>query len=267
MNRQGKNGIGYCDATLNPIVGCVKGCKYCTAARGAPRFRARTVLDIAEGRAIPARKLDDPEDWTFDNPLWYPGRLEDLRRKKPTRWFLCNVSDWLGRDVPFQWACEILSAMNRSPRHKYILLTKQYEWLTYFARHSLHRRSIGDNTVLGVSITNRAQQEPALVALRAVREHIPQATRFVSAEPLRERLDLVEDSFLTSHLIQWIAIGNDSTRRSVPEDAVVWYDNLCYGAKIAGCPVFIKRHGWDTCTPRYRTKDLPAVLQPRQAPT
>lgn len=38
MNKQGKNGIEWCDYTWSPVTGCLHGCEYCYARRIVQRF-------------------------------------------------------------------------------------------------------------------------------------------------------------------------------------------------------------------------------------
>ena len=96
-----KTKIEWCDATINPVVGCPRGCKYCYAKRLNDRFKW----------------IDD-----FSKPQFFPERLKEFESKKPKSIFVNSMSDY-----EF-WSDEQLEligeAIYRNPQHKYIFLTK-----------------------------------------------------------------------------------------------------------------------------------------------
>lgn len=114
--------IEWCDFSINPIrarlgVGdghyCEKvspGCKNCYSSRRQPRFRMPQFSE-QRSKAEPyfdARKL-----------------LQVLKRKKPTKWFWCDMTDMFGDWVPDEWIAACFAAMAATPWHTHQVLTKR----------------------------------------------------------------------------------------------------------------------------------------------
>lgn len=97
-----KTKIEWCDCTINPVVGCTYGCKYCYARRMNERFG--WILD-------------------FSKPQFFPERLEQLYSKKPQVIFMNSMSDIA--DWEHEWIIDTFKAMEENPQHKYIFLTKR----------------------------------------------------------------------------------------------------------------------------------------------
>ena len=98
-----KTKIEWCDSTINPVVGCPRGCPYCYARRMNDRFKW----------------VDD-----FSKPEFKKERLKALESKKGKAVFMNSVSDiayWDARDI--HWTLE---AMEQNPQHKYIFLSKDW---------------------------------------------------------------------------------------------------------------------------------------------
>ena len=96
-----KTKIDWCDCTINPVVGCPRGCEYCYA-----------------------RKLNTRFKWIpdFSKPQFFPERLKEFEGKKPKSIFVNSMSD-----IEFweeEWEAKIRAAIIKNPQHKYIVLTK-----------------------------------------------------------------------------------------------------------------------------------------------
>lgn len=100
-----KTKIDWCDATINPVVGCPRGCEYCYARKINDRFHI-----------VP----------DFSKPQFFPGRLKALESKKPKSIFMDSVSDWaFWTDAQRE---QVMRAIMCNPQHKYIFLTKSAEF-------------------------------------------------------------------------------------------------------------------------------------------
>lgn len=93
--------IDWCDSTLNPVIGCKNGCKYCYAEKINRRFGF-----------IP----------NWKEPHFFPERLKQLYNKKPKSIFMDSMSDigWWEEE----WKQQTYKAMLDNPQHTYIFLTK-----------------------------------------------------------------------------------------------------------------------------------------------
>lgn len=154
--------IDWCDASWNPVTGCLHGCEYCYARRIAERFGGCWRLDLPPDTSwrgnVGERKLmgdyarhndgkchvlDEPEIEcaVFDPPSGYRGKVkpypyyfsptfhryrlgEPQSWKKPRNIFVCSMADLFGYWVPDEWIAEVLKACDAAPQHRYLFLTK-----------------------------------------------------------------------------------------------------------------------------------------------
>ena len=148
-----KTKIDWCDATWNPVTGCLHGCEYCYARRIAERFRAREIYDpecqcqrhlIERGMLTGTGKpleLDYPweqknKDGSITNaaypfgfePTFHRYKLDEPQRwKKPRTIFVCSMADLFGKWVPDEWieqvfeACEAATCWKLSEREERII--------------------------------------------------------------------------------------------------------------------------------------------------
>lgn len=167
INQDGTKG-----KTWNPVSGCTPispGCAHCYAKRMAQRLAGRCGYPEA------------PHE--FDVTL-HPEKVGDpLRWKKPTRVFVCSMSDLFHHDVPFEFIKDVSRVMRACPQHTFQVLTKRPERMAEFAA------AIGiawPNVWLGVTAEDQEQADQRIPVLL----QIPAAVRFVSIEPLLEPVDL-----------------------------------------------------------------------------
>lgn len=132
-------------------------------------------------------------------------KLEDVRRrKKPTKYFWCDMTDIFGDWMQPDWLAECFATMDATPQHTHLLLTKRPEnirrmWPDKQCDNCLevscgpHRTGCLDirhreNVWLGTSISTQTDADRNIPHLLRCRDLSP--VLFVSAEPLIEAVDI-----------------------------------------------------------------------------
>jgi protein gp37 len=208
----GKTSIEWCDHTINPIRArlngrtghhCVKvspGCKNCYASRMQSRF-GMPPFEVGKREGV--------EVFLDAGTL-----VEVLKRRKPTRYFWCDMSDLFGEWVPDETIAACFGVMAATPQHTHLVLTKRpermVEWFKWVEQHRAstqyipHETSVCvaaaepivgplgakcawplPNVWLGVSCEDQQRADERIPLLLQV----PAAVRFVSAEPLLGPID------------------------------------------------------------------------------
>ncbi len=237
-----KTSIEWTDASVNPIRArdkatgaeghwCVKispGCKNCYASRTQPRLRMHA---YEAGNRDKIEVYLDPK--RFD---------EVLRRRIPTKWFWADMTDLFGDWVPDEWIDECLAVMTLTPDHTHQVLTKRADRARrYFdgAKDRVSRRAARlweelsppplrkriwhraeeygrgadwwplPNVWLGVSVENQAAADERIPLLLQT----PAAVRWISAEPLLERIDI-------ARYLKPTLVARDGRRLQHPDPAI-----------------------------------------------
>lgn len=257
--------ISWTDESWNPNVGCKPvspGCMHCYAARQAHRglceaHRGLTKVGPAgpyfngEVRLRP-EKLTEPITW-----------------QKPMRIFVPSMGDLFYDAVPFEYAAAVFGVMAAARHHTFQLLTKHperlgefltwlvnggscgYVWQTLyvhlqaqgvFCPGRLTEERMGSpwpwplpNVWLGTSIEGNAQFGRV--------EHLrkcPAPVRFLSCEPLLERVDITE--VLATGDIHWVIAGGESGPNARP-CAMEWIEEVVEQCAEAEVPCFVKQLG------------------------
>lgn len=192
--------IQWCDSTVSPTTGC-DGCELFIPGVGGPCYAGA----LHEGRL--AKSLPDLYAPTFTEVRLAPGRMKraagwsDLRGvvrpgkpwippETPRLIFVDDMSDILSAAVPFDYLkAELIDAATsiKGSRHVWMVLTKRPGRLNEFATRLFESFGIAwpENIWCGTSVTGRASLKRA----EALAAH-PASVKFLSAEPLRERIDL-----------------------------------------------------------------------------
>ena len=98
-----------------------------------------------------------------------------LRRRKPTRIFMCDMLDIAHEDVPFGFVDQIWETMRQARQHTFQVLTKRPERM----QHYLRDWAPLPNVWLGVSVENQRMADERIPVLLDT----PAAVRFLSCEP------------------------------------------------------------------------------------
>jgi len=226
--------IEWCDETINPIVGCTKiseGCQNCYAEKMAWRLKCMGHPQYQD--------VVDENGWTgkigFD--------LDKIERlpmpRKGKRFFVVSMGDIFNKDVSDNQRDQVFYCLRFRPRHTNIILTKRPGHMKRYFEGCRERgvpvlfwESHGLKLWKGVTVENN---EMGFFRL-AILKKIPAAIKFVSVEPMLERVDF------ENHLswLDWVIVGPETgpwARECKPE----WIESLYEQCKAAGVPFFDKR--------------------------
>ena len=288
--------IEWTQETWNPIVACSKvspGCDNCYAERQA--YRNMLCLGAAQGPAGPtyeayecavAYEVADPNHdhtpvkslgwsgWTFliEEVLQKP-----LKRKKPTMYFVCSMSDLFHEDTSFEDIDKVFAVMALCQQHTFQILTKRpMRMLEYMTQLKAGARFVGKaatkqtssteagdvasgrassstpmlNVWLGVSAENQEYADKRIPILL----DCPAAVRFVSVEPMLGpvRLDTlcaaeicngrfgVNALYPEAAHVDWVICGCESGPGRRPM-SVDWAIDLRRQCKEWSVPFFMKQ--------------------------
>lgn len=221
--------IEWTDETWNPVTGCTRvspGCDNCYMYALYPRLNRMGVPGY-EGAPDNIRLLGE----RLSIPLSW---------QKPRRVFVNSMSDLFHPQVPFEFIAAAFKVMEQAAAergHIFQILTKRpgraVAWW---------RQYEGDfpegwpaNIWIGTSVENQ-KYAPRLTVLA----RLPAPVRFVSAEPLLERIDLTP--WLQDGTLQWVIAGGESGVNARRMD-LDWARSLRDQSVKAGVPFFLKQLG------------------------
>lgn len=227
--------IQWCDHSINPIrarhretgaIGhyCEKiapGCAHCYASDLQKRFKMPAF--VARGR-----RLDDVEPFLDETKL-----AEVRRRKKPTRYFWCDMSDLFGHWVRAEWLDACFKTMDETPQHTHLVLTKRPEMVDCLWPTGESRR----NVWLGCSVSDQKTADESIPALLECRPLSP--VLYLSIEPL---LGPVDVSRYLETGINWVIVGGESGQKARKCD-MRWIADIIDQCAAAGVPCFVKQLG------------------------
>lgn len=270
-----KTKIDWCDATWNPVTGCLHGCDYCYARRIAERFRpeyvsgmygtnesevsSRTNYELKEPmrrcryESDGVKLLYEKTAYPFGFvPTFHRYRLEEPQRwKKSRNIFVCSMADLFGDWVPDEWIAEVFAACEKAPQHRYLFLTKNPAryMMMYNARYiqqwnerhpeKPHRQTEEYKGVLTLPVHDNWWFGSTLDSMKSRRAMLGCSDHtFVSIEPLTERMEVGLGSFGDD---EWIIIGAETGNRKgkvIPRRE--WVEEIVEAANITGAAVFMK---------------------------
>lgn len=267
-----KTGIQWTDWTWNPIAGCFTaspGCKNCYAVRAAWKMSHHGNAKVSgkyEGTA--ELGANGEPVWTGLVRLAESALTEPLTRRKPSRIFVNSMSDPFYDGFSDEQIARIWAVMALAHWHDFQVLTKRAarmrDWLRDPKTPDLVAAEIArldptaklpawplPNVWVGVSIEDQPRADERLPLLL----DCPAAVRFVSAEPLLGKVDLVwalkrsslGSSDLAAAGLHWVISGGESGPRArlMHPDWPRLLRDQCAGAGVA---YFFKQRGewsWD----------------------
>ena len=204
----------------NPFTGCTKvspACKNC----------------YAEAIAL---KLNRWGTAGYENTFQFTvhhNRLEKaipLKRKKPTLYFINNMSDTFHEDADDQSIDNIINIVRQAHWHHFYILTKRSRrMMEYFKREAAP-----DNLWLGVTIENRKHGLPRLKDLQQTNGK----NKHICCEPLLEDLGVID---LTQ--ISLVVGGGENARESARKTELSWVESLQSQCQRQGVHFYWKQWG------------------------
>ena len=285
-----KSSIEWTDATWNFVDGCDQispGCAHCYAKT----FAARGLGHFAGGRPFENVRM-------HEDTLMLP-----FRWRRPRRVFVVSMGDPFHHDVSDTLLDRAHAVMALADGHIFQVLTKRDErMLAYYTAPDLRARiayrlaefaaagyvtlergaavsqSLTDlsgwpltNVWVGVSVENQRFADERIPRLLET----PAAVRWISAEPLLERIDLdaylywacrapkqVHDAYacVETRGLDWVVVGGESGRGARPFH-IEWARSLRDQCREAGVAFFLKQLG---AFPRFDRDEFDLFLRDRK---
>ena len=243
--------IGWCDATWNPVTGCLHGCEYCFARRIAERFGSNQMPIFTDYPVLdkPVRSVgfdgEKIQPYPFDfTPTFHRYKLDTPHHwKKPRNIFVCSMADLFGEWVPDAWIDDVIKSTQRALQHRYLFLTKNPErygdWLERFEEGHISELDELGNCWFGASASNNAELERANRS-KAI---------WVSIEPIREQIETDTDQFMEFNPYtgaeqrrwEWVVIGAETgNSKNKVRPKREWIEDIVTVCAHYGTPVFMK---------------------------
>lgn len=251
-----KTKIDWCDATWNPVTGCLHGCKYCYARQIADRFKGFSLADednacairfvesnhhtIAEVEAPMTRRDKTGRIIFAPYPFSFRPTLHRYRLDEPACWtrprniFVCSMADLFGEWVPDAWIREVFEACEAAPQHRYMFLTKDPKRYAELRAKDIQPPA---NSWIGTSATTDTEAKEQTLALSECWN--VNANWFVSVEPLLEPMS--SEALEDLSAMHWVIVGaetGNSKNKVIPERK--WVDEIVDACAKVGTPLFMK---------------------------
>jgi len=207
--------IAWAEKVWNPVTGCAKisdGCRNCYAEGIFKRFGKKWGYGF-NNIVFHKNRLDQPKSWI-----------------KPSRIFVCSMGDLFHEGVDEGQINQIISAMESTPRHTFMVLTKRASAMKAFFKFSYYGTSSVGNLWLGVSVEN-LRHKSRIDILRTV----PAQVRYLSLEPL-----IGDMGHLNLKGISWVIVGSESGPDRRP-CKIEWVRKIVEQCREAGVPIFVKQ--------------------------
>lgn len=232
-----KTKIEWCDTTWSPVTGCTPisdGCKNCYAKRMAHRLSNN-------------EKVHNRERYNDFLVNYWPERMRyPAHWTKPRKIFVCSMGDLFHTNVRHDWIRKIISRTVRDPQHIYIFLTKRPERMKHIMIG--FEDVIQNNIWCGITCENQQTADERMPVLLET----PAAVRFVSVEPMLDKIDLsglpgfLDFSCTTEPKhIDWVICGAETGPNKRPMENE-WARHLRDQCKSADVPFFFKKATGET---------------------
>lgn len=203
----------------NPFTGCTKispACQNC----------------YAEGLALKLKRWGTSGyDNGFDLTI-HPDRLKKavpLKRKKPTLYFINNMSDTFHEDADDQSIDEIISIVRKAHWHNFYMLTKRSQRMKdYFSKEPAP-----DNLWLGVTVEDRQHGLPRLEDL----QHTNAKNKHICCEPLLEDLGDIDLSQIR------LVVGGGESGSNARKAELAWVGSLHHQCRSQNVHFYWKQWG------------------------
>jgi len=250
-----KNPDGSQGYTWNPITGCLNhtpeglclgGMFPCYAYKLANgRLKQRYLANHNYIGQDTGLSVDDVNNLAgiidpYTNPFYprfWPERIPrdifvtikqiDKVRESPKGIFVCDMGELFGDWIPREWIEAVFRVIRFNPWHRFYLLTKQPQNLAKWS-------PFPDNCWVGVTVCNDKMLDVAVDKL----EDIQAQTKYISFEPLLERMTLSLDYAFYYSGVSWVIIGAQTKPYKPPK--IKWIEEIIRAADKAGIPVFLK---------------------------
>lgn len=196
-----------------------------------------------------AETINNGNRFNFASGLKYGGPSPNLvfdssipqgwkNKHSPKRRFVCSMTDLFGEWVNRDWQWEIFDGAAAAPSQTIQILTKRPQGALESAAEWCKARRVSclpSNLWMGVTTEDQQcadERIPTLV-------EIPAAVRFVSMEPLLERVHIPQ---ALAAKLDWAILGGESGGGSRP-CGVDWFRPMVAELKAAGVAVFVKQLG------------------------
>ena len=247
-----KTKIDWCDASWNPVTGCLHGCEYCYARGIAKRFgRAATAVCDEEGypeyggttcadgtchdlhypiEDYGRTQRAAPYPFEFD-PTFHRYRLADPQCwKKPRTIFVCSMADLFGDWVPDEWIAEVFKACEKAPQHRYLFLTKNP------ARYD----ALIDSGILPERCENMWYGTTCTDMTQPLHWNC-NAHTFMSCEPMLAPWNPAGGRGIAKMIPEWVIFGAETgNRKGRVTPRKEWVSNAVRQCRNNGCAVFMK---------------------------